>query len=211
MFEEKGVDTVLIEMKQLHDRLVIEPVNGNVLTKEERKSALLYLMFLKQKRCGKVKGRGCADGRKQRVYMNKDEVSSPTISTEALLITCVLDAMEERDVATVDIPGAFMQTDMEGEDTFMKIEGKMVDILTRLDPELYEKHIIFENGHKVLYVKFKKALYGTLQASMLFWKNLTGTLINMGFEINPYDWCIANKLVNGKQLTIAWHVDNLKI
>ena len=52
-------------------------------------------MFLKDKQCGKVKGRGCADGRKQCVYMNKDEVSSPTISTEAQLITCVLDAMEE--------------------------------------------------------------------------------------------------------------------
>ena len=111
----------------------------------------------------------------------------------------------------MDIPGAFMQADMEGKDTFMKIEGKMVDILTRLDPELYEKHIIFENGHKVLYVKLKKELYGTLQASMLFWKNLTGTLIDMGFEINPYDWCVANKVVNGKQLTISWHIDELKI
>ena len=32
-----------------------------------------------------------------------------------------------------------------------------------------------------------------------------------GFVINPYDWCIANKTVNGKQCTIIWHVDDLKI
>ena len=32
-----------------------------------------------------------------------------------------------------------------------------------------------------------------------------------GFKINPYDWCVANKMINGKQCTIGWHVDDLKI
>ena len=119
--------------------------------------------------------------------------------------------MEKRDVATVDIPGAFMQSDMEGRDTYMKIEGKMVDILSKVDPSLYEEHTTTENGKKVLYVKLKKALYGTVQASLLFWKNLTEVLVSWGFEINPYDWCVENKEVDGKQLTIRWHVDDLKI
>ena len=32
-----------------------------------------------------------------------------------------------------------------------------------------------------------------------------------GFVINCYDPCIANKIVNGMQMTVAWHVDNLKV
>ena len=56
-----------------------------------------------------------------------------------------------------------------------------------------------------------KALYGTLRAALLFWKKLSAKLIEWGFEINPYDWCVANKMVNGKQLTVLWHVDDLKI
>ena len=28
--------------------------------------------------------------------------------------------------------------------------------------------------------------------------------------MNPYDWCMANKMVNGKQLAVVWHVDDLK-
>ncbi len=36
-------------------------------------------------------------------------------------------------------------------------------------------------------------------------------LQSMGFEINPYDPCIANKMVNGSQMTIRWHVDDLMI
>ncbi len=32
-----------------------------------------------------------------------------------------------------------------------------------------------------------------------------------GFQINPYDPCVANMEVNGKQLTVLWHVDDVKI
>jgi hypothetical protein len=33
----------------------------------------------------------------------------------------------------------------------------------------------------------------------------------ISFKLNLYDPCIANKIVHGKQLTITWHVDNLKV
>jgi hypothetical protein len=38
-------------------------------------------MFLKEKRCGTIKGRGCADGRPQRDYMTKDKTASPTVAS----------------------------------------------------------------------------------------------------------------------------------
>jgi hypothetical protein len=56
-----------------------------------------------------------------------------------------------------------------------------------------------------------KALYGTLQGALLFWQNLSSQLKKWGFMINPYDFCVANKTINGKQCTIVWHVDDLKI
>jgi hypothetical protein len=46
---------------------------------------------------------------------------------------------------------------------------------------------------------------------MLFLKDLTSKLKKWGYEINPYDWCVANKMVDGKQCTVVWHVDDLKI
>jgi hypothetical protein len=54
-------------------------------------------------------------------------------------------------------------------------------------------------------------LYGTFHAALQFWRKLTGVLKGWGFVINPYDWCVANKTVDGKQCTIVWHVVNLKI
>ena len=50
-----------------------------------------------------------------------------------------------------------------------------------------------------------------LQASLLFWRNLTSSLQEWGFEINPYDWCVTKNTVNGKQMKVVWHVDDLKI
>jgi hypothetical protein len=186
------------------------PINKYDLTPEERKGALRYLMFLKEKRCGTIKGRGCADGRSQRGYMTKEEMSSPTVATEALILTCVIDAIERRNVATCDIPGAFMQSNMKGK-VVMKFEGVMAEVILKIDQIKYKKHVTKENGKDVIYVILTKALYGTLQAALLFWQNLSSQLEKWGFVINPYDFCVADKTINDKQCTIVWHVDDLKV
>jgi hypothetical protein len=71
-----------------------------------------------------------------------------------------------------------------------------------LDPKLYRKHVQIEKGKEVLYMELKKALYGTLKAALLFWKKLSAQLKEWGFKVNPYDWCVANRIINGKQCTI---------
>eukprot|EP00978_Attheya_sp_CCMP212_P048586 scaffold546300_cov122-Attheya_sp.AAC.1 len=210
LFGQGGVDAVLAELKQLHDRKCLEPKSDDDMSEQDRERSLEYLMFLKKKSSGQIKGRGCADGRKQREYTTKEESSSPTVAIESVMLTSVIDAKEERDVATVDIPGAFMQVDQE-DLVHMRMHGQMAELLVKLDPKLYRKYIQVENGKKVLYVQLKKALYGTLKAALLFWKKLTAEIEKWGFVINPYDWCVANKMINGKQCTICWHVDDLKI
>ena len=179
------------------------------LTREQKRAALRYLMFLKQKRCGRIKGRGCADGRKQKVYKTKEETSSPTIHIESLFLSCMIDAMENRNVVTLDIPGAFMQADID-ELIHVKLVGELADLLIKVDPS-YSKFVTYENGKKVIYTELDKALYGTMQAALLFWKKLSGYLEKNGFVHNPYDTCVMNRMINGKQMTIGWHVDDLKI
>lgn len=56
IFGDEGVKAVLKELQQLHDILVIKPVKAQSLTLAQKKASLQYLMFLKQKRCGKIKG-----------------------------------------------------------------------------------------------------------------------------------------------------------
>ena len=60
-----------------------------------------------------LKGHACADGRRQWYYLKKEGTNSAKVSLEALMLSRIIDACENRDVATVDIPGAFLQTAMD--------------------------------------------------------------------------------------------------
>ena len=46
-------------------------------------------------------------------------------------------------------------------------------------------------------MRLSKAFYGMLRATLLFYKKLCADLEDMGFEVNPYDPCVANKTING--------------
>jgi Reverse transcriptase (RNA-dependent DNA polymerase) len=212
LFGQAAVDAVGAEIKQLHDRLVMKAKHARSLTREERQQALAYLMFLKRKRNGQVKGRGCADGRKQRAYTDKELATAPTVATEAVFLTAVVDCYERRDVAIVDVPGAFLQTDQPVDElVHVRLTGIMVDLLLEIDNDMYAPFVVYEGKEKVLYLELLKALYGTLRAARLFWDKLSGKLQEWGFEANPYDSCVVNKMINGHQCTVAWHVDDLKI
>jgi len=63
MFGESGADAVVAELKQLDYRSVLLPKHNHQLSTQEKRDALCYLMYLKQKRSGHIKARGCADGR----------------------------------------------------------------------------------------------------------------------------------------------------
>ena len=172
-----------------------------MLTREEKRDSLQYLMFLKKKQCGRIKGQGCADRRKQHVYKTKEETSAPTVSIESLFLSCTIDAKEGWKVVTCDIPAAFMQTNID-EIIHVRLEGPLAKLLTKVDPELYTKYLMKEGDKDVMYMKLAKALYEMLQATLLFWKDLSVHLIEQGFTLNPYNEYMANKIIDGKQCTI---------
>jgi hypothetical protein len=211
-FGDRGKDAAQKEMKQLHDRVVFEPILIADMTPLERKRAMESLIFLTEKRDGTVKARTCANGSTQREYIPREEATSPTAATEAILITGVLDAKQGRDVMTLDIPNAFVQTEIpeRGEKIIMKIRGRLVDILVEICPGVYDDYVIYEGKHKVLYVKMLRALYGMLISSVLYYKKFRNDIESIGFEVNPYDICVANRMIDGKQHTVTWHVDDLK-
>jgi hypothetical protein len=75
----------------------------------------------------------------------------------------------------------------------------------------YKKLVCYKHGRKVLYLRLLKALYGCVQSALLWYELFAGTLKDMGFVLNPYNTCIANMDIKGKQCTIAWYLDDNKI
>ena len=176
------------------------------------------LIFVTEKRDGSVKARTCANGSTQRGYIDRDQAASPTAVTDAIIITGVIEAKQRRDVMVSDVPNAFVQTkvpttNVDGKPAdriIMKIRGILVDMLVDMNPTLYAPYVIEHGNNKVLYVQMLMALYGMLIASLLYYKQFVRDIKTIGFVLNPYDPCVANRTVYNKQHTICWHVDDIK-
>ena len=88
----------------------------------------------------------------------------------------------------------------------------MAELMVQVDPYLYRNYITTNSkGKSLLYVKICKALYRILRSDLLFYRNLVKDLEEYGFEINLYNPCAANKMMNGRQMTVVWHVNDLKV
>ena len=96
------------EFSQIHNHDTFSPQMANKLTAEQKKEALQLITMIKEKRRGKLKARACVDGRKQRRYINKEDVSSPTVQQESLILSLIIDAREGRHVAIADVVGAYL-------------------------------------------------------------------------------------------------------
>ena len=95
---------------------------------------------------------------------------------------------------------------------YMVMRGELAELMAETAPQIYRQYVTYGKGGKaILYVKLQKALYGCLKSALLFYRKLVGEMAEKGFILNPYDPCVANCDVNGSQMTITWHVDDLKI
>ena len=99
-----------------------------------------------------------------------------------------------------------------GERVLMLLRGKLTEVMVRIDPSMYREYVTYsKNGVPMLYVRLSKLLYGMLRTDLLFYKRLRNDLEDRGFVVNPYDPYVTNKMVYGAQMTVCWHVDDLKI
>ena len=214
-FGDEGYNAAVQELEQLYKRSCFSPIGVGELSKVEKAKAMKALMLLTEKKDGTKKGRLVYNGKPTREWLSHEDASSPTATLESIMITAVIDAYEQRDVMCNDIPNAFIQAPMpvireEDERVIMKICGILVSMLIKLDPTLYGPYVVFEKGEKVIYVRVLKAIYGMLQAALLWYQKFRTDLESEGYVFNPYDSCVANKVINGKQHTVVFHVDDLK-
>ena len=97
LFGDKGYQAAKNELNvNLLRREYIDMLSWSDLTWDIRKQALGYIMFLKRKQSGKMKGRGCDGGRPQQECITKEESSLPTVSLYALMGLCLMDVMDKK-------------------------------------------------------------------------------------------------------------------
>ena len=146
----------------------VMPLNSRVLTHHQKREAMDLITLIKMKRCGKIKVLVCVNGRKQRRYIAKDDVTSHMVQLEGLMATIVVDAMEGRKVATADVAGTYLQTVMT-DYVMVKVSGESYKIMREVNPN-FSNYVTVENKRKTLYIGLKKAQYGCMQSALLWYK-----------------------------------------
>ena len=92
MWGERARYAILKEMKQLHWHISYKPKHWNDLSKKQKHQISESHIFVEEKRDGTIKARKVIGGNKQQDYITKEDVSSPTVMAEAVMLTCVIDA-----------------------------------------------------------------------------------------------------------------------
>ena len=214
LFGDKSYKAAKDEIeKNLLGRGCIDMFSTYNLAWDIRKQALGYSMFLNRKLSGKIKGKGCANGCPQQEHITNEGLRSLIVSLYDLMGSYVIDVMKGRKIITVAIPGAFLQGDWPKEEHpgYIMFEGIMVDMICEIN--LAFRDMIRwskDSKHKFLYGWLIKTVYGTFGAIILYNK-LSKHLTDHGFTWNKYDILKFNKTVNGDQMTVQFHVDDLKV
>ena len=92
---------------------------------------------------------------------------------------------------------AYVQTHEEHSNNMThQILGTIAELLVKVD-ESYASTVTYDHGKPVIYTELDKALYGTLQVTLLFWKCLSAFFSEHGFVTHSYDPCVMNKTIQG--------------
>ena len=83
------------------------------------------------------------------------------------------------------------------EDVHAIIDGRMAELLATIAPETYQEYVHQRRGEAYIYCRVNVAIYGSLEVGLLFWEKLSASRKMQGFGINPYDWCVANRDIDG--------------
>ena len=215
---EQAREAILGELKQMLDKGVWHGVHMRDLTPEQRRRVLRSSCFMKDKFTSmnifeKFKARLVAGGDQQDhadYIAAGQDVSSPTASTSSVLAVAAIAAAEGRQVMTIDVGGAFLNTDIKA--TGILVHVRLDKVMTRFLLELAPEYKQFVGEDETCVVELDRALYGTLEAARLWYDNISAKLVNQGFVPNPYDPCVYNKTnKDGLQVTIVLYVDDLLV
>ena len=132
-------------------------------------------MFLKEKRCGSIKGQTCADGQKQCEVAHNKDATSLTVMLELVLIASVTNTHKRRGMDLIDIPGTLLTAYVDKE-VIIVLWERLAELMVKTETSIYRKFVKIKNGRMVLYVKIQKELYVCLRSVISFYENMVSDL-----------------------------------
>ena len=195
VFREREVAAYLKEYEQIGILTMLSVEDPDKLSKYEKRKAILEVNLIKEKRCGNIKGRTCT-------YEKKHNISRGAIFITDHSRTWYRSSAEFW--YTRDVPTCFITRTQEvTNEIWGRICGHRLWIQLWIQ-NIYDNWLCREGtictdfeGH---IKELKKYLH--------WYEFYPTTLKYVGFKLNPYNMCVANKMKNRSQCTVVWFVDD---
>ena len=121
----------------------------------------------------------------------------------------IVAAGECREVATVDIPGAYLHADMPSN---CVVHMRLNKYLSKLMMQLNCDYANYLTDDGTVIVRLDKGgSYGCVQSAKLWYDRLCDLLMDLGYSVNTEDSFVSNRLREDNQTTICVHVVDLMI
>ena len=129
-------------------------------------------------------------------------------------LSCIIYKEEERNFVVIKIPNDFIHTRIKNKKymAIIKTREILVDMLLDIVPGVYVTYVTMNsNGIKKLITQNINAIFGTMVASLIYYRKFFKTMELNNFNMNPYDPCVSNRMINVSQQLILFHVDDWKL
>ena len=124
------------------------------------------------------------------------ETSSPTVSITSVFLVAIIAAYNRWGIVTMDITGAYLNAPLH-DPVYMRLDPYLSNILCEISKS-YQPYV---NQRGEIVVRLRRALYGLIQSSRLWYNHLKDILTSYGFVMNNEDRCVF-KLVREKSVMI---------
>ena len=200
------------ELKGIDDRGVWTPVDYYSLSTRQKQKIVMGLSIIAEKyKLNEedlldlvLKGRLCADGRREDISMFMEgDLAAPTAKTLSVFAMLAAAGAKELKMMTFDINQAFLNADIENE-IYVKLDASQTEILCEIRPE-YTK---FLNKKQEITLRLLKALYGTREAARLWYEHFKEIILSYGYKVSEFDKCVFHKISGEDTSVIILHVDD---
>jgi hypothetical protein len=153
-----------------------------------------------------LKARLVVGGHREHVLPDMD-TASPTVRFETLLLCFNIASYHKYEIMTGDIGAAFLESTLQRDDIFIKLDQVTVSVLQRLKPH-YTSYLQPDGS---IVVRLVKVVYGLKESSMEFYKHLVKVLKRIGFAVSEYDAGLLYRRKNASLQLVCIHVDDFSV
>ena len=208
MYGNQALEAVKSELGGIIDNLVGDPVRWKDVPLKIRKKVIPTKMIISEKIkdgiLDKLKARLVVLGNLQRTEED-DNLRAPTPSITTVMIQASRAAAEGRTVITFDVSQAFLNADIDDEETYIRLPRRVAEVLVSIDAS-YQEYLC-DDGSMVM--KLLKALYGLRKAPKLWRDTFRAVLIEEGYKETTADECLYVKRYDDNTSTdVSIHVDD---